>query len=640
MTMPGLRLRHLSFHGPNREAAAVNFGPGLNVIYGASETGKSFIAEAVDFMLGGQTPLRTIEQRDGYDRILLAAETVDGEQFTLQRSCDGGAFRMVPGLHIAPPVEGEEDRILFDQHNEKSPDNLSSFLLERCGMAGKRVRRNKLGATNSLSFRNIARLVLVTEDEIILQRSPLKDGNPTADTANFATFKLMLSGVDDSALITAKPKGPEHLTREAQLEMLDQILDEHRKRLRELTKNPEELQEQLQKLDNTLSLQQTNLVTTEASYRTLADRRREVRKKVEEGRDRRSEITELLERFNLLKRHYISDISRLRGIEEGGTLFEILGQSACPLCGADAEHHRKGGDCDGNVDAVVAAARSEIAKIELLQNELNETVAGLIREGSSFDKKLPKMMIVLQGISSEVDQLIAPKLAQLRTSYAGLADKRGEVREALAVLKTIQDIEERRSKADNNPDDPVGSGSADGDLSTTIADNFSKQVERILSAWSFPGGDRVHFDPKSRDLVIAGKARGARGKGLRAITHAAFTIGLLDFCKDNETPHPGFVLLDSPLLSYRAPEGSEDDLRETDLDARFYSYLAALKDDRQVIIIENLTPPDAIRVRPNVEMFSGSLSSGRYGLFPPLATKQSDLPADEISRQPGSEITE
>jgi hypothetical protein len=626
MTMPGLRLKHLSFHGPDRDAAAVNFGPGLNVIYGASETGKSFIAEAVDFMLGGQTALRSIEQREGYDRILLAAETIGGQQFTLQRSCDGGAFRMIAGLHTTPPAETETDRILSDQHNEKNDDNLSSFLLERCGMAGKRVRRNKLGATNSLSFRNIARLVIVTEDEIILQRSPLKDGNPTADTSNFATFKLMLSGLDDSALITAKPKGPEHLTREAQLEMLDQILDEHRRRL----------EDQLQKLDVTLSLQQSNLGTTEAGYRTMADRRREIRRKVEDGRDRRSEIAELLERFNLLKRHYISDISRLRGIEEGGTLFEVLGQTPCPLCGAEAANHRKDGQCDGNVEAVVAAARSEIAKIELLQSELDETVAGLAKEGVSFDKRLPKMLKELQEISSEVDQLIAPKLAQLRTTYAGLADKRGEVREALAVLKTIQDIEERRAKADNNPDEQVGSSIADGDLSTMIADQFSKQVEKILSAWSFPGGDRVHFDPKSRDLVIAGKPRGARGKGLRAITHAAFTIGLLDFCKDNGTPHPGFVLLDSPLLSYRAPESSEDDLRETDLDAQFYTYLSDLREDRQVIIIENLTPPEAIKARPNVEMFSGSRSSGRYGLFPPGDEKKTDLTAAESTETPPS----
>lgn len=78
----GLRLRHLAFHGPNRESASIEFGPQLNVIYGASNTGKSFVVEAIDFMLGGQGPLRDIPERVGYDRVILAVETLDGDSFT------------------------------------------------------------------------------------------------------------------------------------------------------------------------------------------------------------------------------------------------------------------------------------------------------------------------------------------------------------------------------------------------------------------------------------------------------------------------------------------------------------------------------------------------------------------------------
>jgi AAA domain len=250
MSKPGLRLRHLSFHGPDRLPATVEFGPGLNVIYGASETGKSFVVEAIDFMLGGKPPLRGIEQRDGYDRILLGVETIAGEQFTLQRSTEGGAFRMHPGLHLTPPDDTSETRELADQHSDKSPNNLSAFLLERCDLAGKRVRRNKLGDTNSLSFRNLARLLIVTETEITEQRSPLTDGNPTADTPNFATFKLLLTGVDDVALTTTRPKGAEDQSREAQLELLDQLLEDYRGRLKDLTKSPEDLEEQLQRVDS------------------------------------------------------------------------------------------------------------------------------------------------------------------------------------------------------------------------------------------------------------------------------------------------------------------------------------------------------------------------------------------------------
>src|SRR5947207_2668186 len=99
MSAQGLRIRSLSFHGPNRTAVGVQFGAGLNVIYGASNTGKSFIVDTIDFMLGGRGPLRDIPERVGYDKILLAMETLDNKSFTLARGTAGGAFTMFEGLY-------------------------------------------------------------------------------------------------------------------------------------------------------------------------------------------------------------------------------------------------------------------------------------------------------------------------------------------------------------------------------------------------------------------------------------------------------------------------------------------------------------------------------------------------------------
>lgn len=625
MAHPGLRLRHLFFQGPHRPAAGMEFGAGLNVLYGASEVGKSFTIDAIDFMLGGKPPLRDLPERVGYDRIYLGVETLAGEQFTLSRSVEGGGFLAFEGLHQNEPPEGTTKVELADQHNEKNDANLSMYLLKRCALEGKRVRRNKYGETNSLSFRNLARLLVVDETEIIARRSPLSDGNPTADTPNFATFKLLLTGVDDSALIvTAKPRGPEEQSREAQIDLLDQMIDGYRKRLKVLTKDPSDLSSQLERLDTTLSQREQQLALSEASYRDVSKERAALRKKLEESTARRVEIGALVERFTLLDQHYVSDLSRLRGIEEGGTLFQVMGETRCPLCGADTAHHQKNSDCDGNVDAVVSAARAEIAKIELLRVELSETVKALRTEAAGLDRRLPKLEAELRRVVIGIEQLVTPKLTQLRTGYAELANKRGEVREALAVQRSINDADARRTALENGNDQPKDGSVSDGDLSAAVADKFAQEVEAVLKAWHFPDAERVHFDAKTRDVIISGKPRAARGKGLRAITHAAFTVGLLEFCKTNDTPHPSFVILDTPLRAYREPEGTEDDLRGTDVDVRFYDYLAALANNRQVIIIENSDPPGHITTSPQVTMFSGNPHSGRYGFFPSLARPASE----------------
>src|SRR5260370_2769552 len=98
--MTTLTLRHLSVTGPDKEPAHVTFGHGLNVIYGASETGKSFIVETLDFMLGSSSELRDIPERVGYDRIFLGIEDGDGNMFTLARGASGGQFR----LYIVLPL--------------------------------------------------------------------------------------------------------------------------------------------------------------------------------------------------------------------------------------------------------------------------------------------------------------------------------------------------------------------------------------------------------------------------------------------------------------------------------------------------------------------------------------------------------
>ena len=91
MTAQSLFLRHLVFTGSRKEPAGIEFAHGLNVIYGASETGKSFLLEALDFMLGSSTGLRDIPERVGYDTVFLGMEDSNGQTFTLERSTTGGA---------------------------------------------------------------------------------------------------------------------------------------------------------------------------------------------------------------------------------------------------------------------------------------------------------------------------------------------------------------------------------------------------------------------------------------------------------------------------------------------------------------------------------------------------------------------
>jgi hypothetical protein len=154
-------------------------------------------------------------------------------------------------------------------------------------------------------------------------------------------------------------------------------------------------------------------------------------------------------------------------------------------------------------------------------------------------------------------------------------------------------------------------------IPVSVAHSFSSKVKTILNAWNFPGDCHVYFDNASSDFVIDGKPRGSRGKGLRAITHAAITIGLLEYCQEHGLSHPGFVVLDSPLLAYFKPEGADDlALQGSDLKERFYEYLLTHHGaDSQVIIIENQHPPSHFETQLEMTVFTGNPNDGRFGLL-------------------------
>ncbi|HEX3725977.1 MAG TPA: hypothetical protein VHV08_07025, partial [Pirellulales bacterium] len=152
-----LHLTEIQFKGPGKEAS-IPFARGVNVICGASETGKSFLSEAVDFKLGGSS-LREIPEKVSYASISLAMGASDGTSWKLDRAIAGGDFSQTSlDDPKASPVA------LRQSHAHDRVDNVSGLLLSKTGLLGKRILKSvKTGQTISLSFRNLARLVIIQD---------------------------------------------------------------------------------------------------------------------------------------------------------------------------------------------------------------------------------------------------------------------------------------------------------------------------------------------------------------------------------------------------------------------------------------------------------------------------------------------
>lgn len=599
-----LRLDKLRFRGLSKEAE-VDFLPGVNVICGASETGKSFLAETVDFMLGG-VELKDIPERNEYSSIELGISCTDGTAWALERAMSGGDFVL---------REGDKTEKLRQSHAHDRTDNLSGFLLDKIGLRGKRILKSRVkGTTNSLSFRNLARLVIVQEGEIQQKESPFWGGQFTLKTAELATMKLLLTGIDDSAVVSASPEEPDHA---GQIALIDELLADIRSDIVDMGEDRSTLEEQLNRLEASVEEHRESVANAQRSLDEQMSRRRDLARERSAIDERIDEIVELDARFGLLGEHYKIDLKRLRAIQESGSLFAFVERAACPLCGAAPDAQHVDDDCDGNVAAIVEAATAEMQKITRLRGELSATVVDLKEEGGRLAQLRESVEQALVQADDQIRLTMAPEVDEARSKFTDIVETRAAVRSSLNLFDRLEKLERRRAEFDDVAADTNEKAKVAVGLSDAVAHHFSRKLEQILKDWNFPGECRVHYDKDASDFVIDGKPRGSRGQGLRAITHAAVSIALFEFCQEHELPHPGFLLLDSPLLAYFKPEGDEDmALQGTDLKERFYGYLKAHHGrDSQVVVIENQHPPDSELDGLNVTVFTRNPVEGRYGLL-------------------------
>jgi hypothetical protein len=262
---------------------------------------------------------------------------------------------------------------------------------------------------------------------------------------------------------------------------------------------------------------------------------------------------------------------------------------------------------------------AEVRKIELQRSDLQATILNMKNEKMLIERKRSKLERILDRIEDRFNKHTPIEVGK-KKNLGEIIDTRDKVKAGLVLFEQKKELSTLLDEF-NRLKRPQKSDQISMTPPKSVIHDFCKTVSEVLTAWGFPGGDSVSFDEKSYDLVINGNLRTNNGKGVRAITHSAFKVALLLFCQRNSLPHPGFLVLDTPLLTYRDPikdplNQDEKELLKSDLKNRFFEHLVRISEIAQIVIIENIDPPDSILRMANVQVFSGNLEAGRFGLFP------------------------
>jgi len=610
-------LQTVRVDGPGRKSADITFKPGLNAVVGASDTGKSYIFQTLDYLLGGGSEPKQNPNSEGYNRAWLQLLGRNAKTMSIERLF-GEDMVNAYETKIEQAIPGLVKSRIRAFHQTGSVETLSHLLLEQIGLADRQVRRNLQNAKNAVSFRYLAHLTMVDEQRIITDGSPALTGQHTAVTAEQGVLSLLITGNDDSALTPVKvDKKLRDTALDAEINLLQRLIDEKGAKLRAVSPNPEDVQPTLDKLTESIRLGTTFVSATKERIAAIEVERQMIWTRIEEVRSRRLVLREQLKRLALLLEYYTSDASRLEAVIEAGAEFERLPTGECAVCGCDRQCSVPEGVTE-TLHAFQTACRAELAKIAALSADLKNTVLDYHNEESSLALEEQRLSVQRVQIETDLEGQLKPSHDDAETSLVDFIRLKGDFSRAKDLKDEIAGLQEDLMKAETQKKVKVPRLKTTARIDTRMAQDLCQIVSNVLKAWNYPLNGTVTFDPTKFDLVIGNQHRGSMGKGYRAITHAAFTISLMRFCRQRGLPHTGFVVLDSPLNPFRGEVtvAGPDGAINGEMKDAFYRDLAADKSGNQYIILENIEPPADLLSTINYVQFTRNEAVGRYGFFP------------------------
>ena len=611
MNYPGFWLSALQLSGKGVISAEVLFKKGLNVICGPSDTGKTFILQCIDFALGATKIPKEIPETLVYDTVTLKITTYsDNKSITIKRCFQGG--------DVEVSATDELPKKLKAKHCKNNKETLSNYLLSISGLSGKIIRKNQNGVKRNLTFRDIVRLCIIPEKDIIKDISPILSGQYSYAPAEKALFKFILTGLDDSAIIEREDKKTSKIRIQSQNDVIQKIIFNEKEEYNKLNiiGTDKELHEQLNVIEKNYNELSNSLNNAIKSISEIEEKRKEYWEKLKQTESRLSVLLELQTRFNILEEQYKSDIHRLDAIAETGARLSEMNSAYCAVCGSLSRYH----DPEQQHALISLADISdscavESSKLQTLLTDLKTTQLDIEKEISEKENTKFFLNINIETINKELKNTLEPNLKVVLTRYHENQQKKERLIKAIDILDRLESLKKLRDDTSKESIEKYFVG-ANTTLPAEIIEEFSHEVESRLKAWNFPNIDHVSFSETDYDVIISNRRRGSHGKGVRAITHAAFSLSILSYCKSKKMSYPNFIIIDSPLVVYREPDPSDKKL-SLDVKDAFYNDIGSSFADLQVVIIENEDPPQQLKDHTdfNIIRFSKT-NNGRYGFIP------------------------
>jgi hypothetical protein len=613
----GFYIRKLRVTGNQKRPAEIQFTTGLNVVAGASNTGKSYIFQCIDYLLGARKIPKEIDESKGYTTFELEIESHAGRTVSLKRTVEGKKY-LVKFSRLDEDSNEEE----YADHLTDDQKNISTLLLELCGFDNIQLKKSRHEKIR-LSFRDIAGLTLIDEKQIITEDSPVYSSSESVSrTKEQSLFYFLLTGKDAQDFIEGEDPKVLKNKINGKIELVKELLDRTQEKLNAYKgENTEDLKKLV-----TVQLDSLNLEYND--YLQRIDAMKKSRNLFGAQKTKKeSELLfkkELLERFSLLHKHYLSDLERLRFIAEGNFLLEQLNNITCPLCGSEITKDHL--DCltqyGKNNNNLEQATKTEVEKIALKLSEIELTTSGLKAEIEKTTKTIKVLTEKIVKTDAEIAQSLTPVTTTLKERINGLFRERSRLDEYNRLRDQVTVYTHQINELNQSLKTKTSQNKESIEMNKASINKFCRVVDTTLQEWKFPDVTNVSFDSNYPvfDIKINNTPRASNGKGYRAITYSAFLVSLMKYCKTHNRPYSYNLVLDSALTTFKdrdrtdVQEGSDASIT-TETEYAFFENLSQLKKNFQIILLDNKEPTENLKDGINFIHFSGQEGIGRKGFF-------------------------
>lgn len=604
-------IKQICAGGPSVKYSVLSFEDGVNIIYGASNTGKSYVVKCINFMFGsGNGEIPFSKEDTGYDTISMALESDDGYMVSMQRKIVDGKN----GETGSGTVSVQSNFPGIDT-NDYSISKLeySDMLLKLMGIKSRHSIINSMEYdTQNLTIRTFFHLFYIDEDNIFRSSSAFDVPKHSKVTASLAALYFLISGND--LMNTVPEESMEE--REKKAAQKSGVIIYLSKKIDELIERRNQIEEGIAKdgdVDinlkiNELLLEIENienqiLEATEES-RQLLERIYTVSSKLEEARY-------LKDRYASLKSQYLSDIKRLHFIAEGDQRIRAYARLVkCPFCESEIQEERRQKSYEESSIAEYARIQLQIEDLVQAENRINKKI-------DSLDSELSTLKVNNNDITELISKELRPRALELRNtveSYKRIINMQQEIYALDTMAREMKtDIFEREQEEDS--DSPKFNPKKL--FNVEIWGDLSEDFETMVHDCGYPNKPAAYISIDSVDAVVGKKKKKNQGKGYRAFLNTIMLFNLMKYLEEKATYAPRLLILDSPILTLKEKKIklSEKEKATLGMKESLFQYIVDNCGKNQVIIAENEIPDRVDYGKANLIEFSKEKTAGRYGFL-------------------------